>query len=169
MLHIENKPTELTTRDPDTVLKTDTVSALMIAIFQEAHPIGGVEDVTDKAQYVKCCASDIDRLGRVLKFLGLADDEKQSVLGWKPTAQLIHIIAGRAARPTKASEKYVTKREHAIIQSLLQLAGGWVETVYTEDFVFRVLNSFGLFRESVDNECKPTALLREMLEETFGR
>jgi hypothetical protein len=168
MLHIENKPNELTTRDPDTVSKTDIVCDLMIAIFQEANSIWDWEDVADKAQYVKCCASDIDRLGRVLKFLGLAEDEKQSVLGWKPTAQLIRIIARRAARPTKASEKYVTKRERAIIQSLLQLAGGWVETVYSEDFVFTVLNSFGLLRESVHGECKPTALLREMLGETFG-
>jgi hypothetical protein len=168
MLHIENKPNELTTRDPDTVLKHDLLSDLMIAIFQEAHPIGGDKDVTDKRQYVKYCASDIDKLGRIFKFLGLAKDSAQSAFGWKPTARLLHIIAERAARPTKGNATRATKKERQVIDSPLQLAGGQTEEVFTDDFLFNVLNGLGFLRESGGGECKPTALLREVIEGMFG-
>jgi hypothetical protein len=144
------------------------LSDLMIAIFQAADPIyAGMEDVTEKLEYVKSRGSDIDRLGRVLKFLQLAEDSPQSVFGWTPTAQLIRIVAERADRPAKASRKHVTNRERAIIAPVLQVAGGWAEQTYTDDFVFNVLNGLGLLCQTHMGECKPTSFLREMLEELF--
>jgi hypothetical protein len=169
MSDIENRINERTTRKLDTVSKPDLLSDLMIAIFQEAHPIGsGYKDVTDKTQYVKYCASDIDKLGRIFKFLGLAKDSAQSAFGWTPTARLLQIIAERAARPTKGSATRATKKERQIIDSLLQLAGGQTEEVFTDDFLFDVLNGLGFLQESGSGECKPTALLREVIEGMFG-
>jgi hypothetical protein len=149
----------------ESIVTADTKLAadLMAAIFQATdHIFLEKGDVTE--QYLKHCASDIDRLGRLLKFLGLAEDDKDGVFGWKPTAKLISLIAERAARPAKGSDKRATARERAVVGSLLQLAGGWVEPTYTDDFVFRALNSLGLLRETVYGECKPTALLKEVLE-----
>jgi hypothetical protein len=77
------------------------------------------------------------------------------------------MVAERAARPTKGSNKRATRKEEAMIQSLLQLADGWVEQTFTDDFVFNVLNCFGLLRESVYGECKPTTLLQELLANVF--
>ena len=148
----------------DKVSKGDVLSDLMIAFFQAAHSLHGDPD---KVQYVKYCASDIDKLGRVLKFLGLAETNQQSMLGWTPTARLVHIIAERAARPTKGSATPATKKERQVINSLLQLAGGQTEEVFTDDFLFNVLNGLGFLGEGGDGECKPTALLREVLENLF--
>jgi hypothetical protein len=170
MSNTENKVKEYTSIEADKGGTPDIQSNLMIAIFQAAYPIWNdvkKEDEADQTRYVKCCASDIERLGRIFKFLGLAEDDKQSVLGWKPTAKLIRMVAERAARPTKGSNKRATRKEEAMIQSLLQLADGWVEQTFTDDFVFNVLNCFGLLRESVYGECKPTTLLQELLANVF--
>jgi hypothetical protein len=170
MSNTQNKFQELSIVKTDNGRALDIQSNLMIAIFQAAYPIWSdvkKEDEEDQTRYVKALATDIKRLGRIFKFLGLAEDDKQSVLGWKPTAKLIRMVAERAARPTKGSNKRATRKDDAMMQSLLQLADGWVEQTFTDDFVFNVLNCFGLLRESVYGECKPTALLREMLQEIF--
>jgi hypothetical protein len=171
MSDLKNESYERHRQESDKVSKGDVLPDLMIALFQAAHPLAGDdpgESLTDKVQYVKYCASDIDRLGRVLKFLGLAETNQQSMLGWTPTARLVHIIAERAARPTKGSATTrATKKERRVIDSLLQLAGGQTEQVFTDDFLFNVLNSLGFLRESGGGECRPTALLREVLENLF--
>lgn len=170
MSDLKNESYERHRQESDKVSKGDFLSDLMIALFQAAHSLHGDdprESLTDKVQYVKHCASDIDKLGRVLKFLGLAETNQQSMLGWTPTARLVHIIAERAARPTKGSATRATKKERQVIDSLLQLAGGQTEEVFTDDFLFNVLNGLGFLRESGGGECKPTALLREVLENWF--
>jgi hypothetical protein len=143
------------------------LSDLMIALFQAVYQVirDTGEDVTDVTEYLEHCAPDIDRLGRVLKFLGLAEDNPQSAFGWKATPDLMRLVAERAtSRTPKASNKKMTKGERAILSSLLQLAGGWAEESIGDDFVFRVLNGLGLLRASFQDECKPTALLREILQ-----
>jgi hypothetical protein len=170
MSNTENKVKEYTSIEADKGGTPDIQSDLMIAIFQAAYPIWNdvkKEDEEDQTVYVKALATDIKRLGRMFKFLGLAEDDKQSVLGWKPTAKLIRMVAERAARPTKGSNKRATRKDDAMMQSLLQVADGWVEQTFTDDFVFNVLNCFGLLRENIYGECKPTAPLRDMLQEIF--
>jgi hypothetical protein len=80
----------------------DFESNLMVPMFQEAHPIDGLGPETEPSatKYLTCCAADIARLGRVLKFLVLAEASTDSALGWKPTADLLRIIARQlVARP----------------------------------------------------------------------
>jgi hypothetical protein len=145
--------------------ETGDIQSLLIAIFQAAHSIF---TETDKPiiEYLNSCASDINKLGRILKFLGLAEDSAQSAFGWKPTAELIQIIAERAARPTKASKTQASKMERRFVDSLIQLAGGQTEEPFTDDFLFNVLNGLGLLQES-DTGVKPTARLREVVTTMF--
>jgi hypothetical protein len=150
---------------------TDTLdieSNLMVAIFQELDLII-FDDEEPATEYLKHCAPHIERLGRVFKFLGLAEANTQSALGWKPTAQLLHVIGRRVgANPIKASHKQATAKERKLVESLFQLAGGDVEEVITDDFVFCVMNALGLLQEGPGGGCKPTPLLQETFEEVFG-
>jgi hypothetical protein len=151
-----------------TTLNLDIDSNLMVAIFQEAHPIDSIDKEFSATEYLTYCAPDIERLGRVFKFLGLAEASTQSALGWKPTAHLLHIIGKRAvARPIKGSHKQATGKERQLVESLFQLAGGQPEEEFIgDDFVFRVLNGLGFLREAVGS-CKPTSLLQETFEDVF--
>ena len=77
---------------------------LLIGFFQQAIQVG--DDEPDPAKYLKKFQSDIKTTGRLFKYLGLAKAEKQSPLGWKPTAHLLDLIAkskGRRLKPTKKS------------------------------------------------------------------
>jgi hypothetical protein len=146
----------------------DIESNLMVAMFQEAYPIGDTETVA--GEYLACRSADIERLGRVLKFLGLAEASTKCGLGWKPTGVLLHIIARQvAARPPKASKKQATAKECKIVESLFQLAGGQAEDYVGEDFVFCLLNCLGLLRLDRVGDCKPTRLLRETAKAIFDR
>jgi hypothetical protein len=139
------------------------IETLLVAIFQEAHPNNAVS----ATEFLQHFAPDIARLGRVFKFLGLAEESTESTLGWQPTDQLIHIVAERAARPTKASRKRATAKELKPVDSLIQIAGGETEEIhFTGDFLFTVLNALGLLLEARGG-CKPTSLLRETVEGIF--
>jgi hypothetical protein len=148
----------------------DTELLLLTSIFQSAHPITrSVGGELNGTEYLQFCAPDIERLGRVFKLLGLAEVSTQSALGWKPTAHLLDIIGQRAARPTKASHKQETAKEHQFVESLFELAGGDPqEPEITEDFLFSVLNALGLLQEGRGGGCKPTFLLQETFEDIFA-
>ena len=101
MSQMKSKGTDGNVQEQSQLLPVSDLSVLMIAIFQMAHPIyrNKVEPL-GQTEYLAHCASDIDELGRIFKFLGLAEDSAQSAFGWRPTARLVGIIAERAARPT---------------------------------------------------------------------
>jgi len=150
----------------------DFESNLMVPMFQEAHPIDGLgpETKPSATKYLTCCAADIGRLGRVLKFLGLAEASTDSALGWRPTADLLRIIARQlVARPARPSQKQATAKERKVVESLFQLAGGESTEYVEEDFVFCVLNCLGLLRLDGVGDCKPTRLLQETVEAIFDR
>jgi hypothetical protein len=137
------------------------IESLLVAFFQEALAAHPAEPVS-ATEFLKYFAPDIARVGRVFKFLGLAEESTESSLGWQPTDQLIRILAERAARPTKASKEEATAKELKLVDSLVQVAGGEAEEQLTDDFLFLVLNALGLLREARGG-CKPTSLLREQL------
>jgi hypothetical protein len=74
-------------------MNTETI--LMIEIFQEADPLGSMR--VSPEEYLDSCDFEIDRIGRVFKYLGLAQGG-QSDLCWQPTPMLMKIIAERLAR-----------------------------------------------------------------------
>jgi len=149
----------------------DIESKLMVAMFQEARPIAilGRESEPSAREYLTLRAADIERVGRVLKFLGLAEASTESALGWKPTANLLHLIARQLdAHSARGSQKQATAKERKVVESLFQLAGGEPEEEFVgEDLVFCVLNCLGLLRASVGG-CKPTCSLQEIFEGIFG-
>jgi hypothetical protein len=152
-----------------TTLKLDAGSNLMLAIFQELDLISFPDEEPSATEYLKLCAPHIERLGRVFKFLGLAE-ASTSALGWKPTAHLLHIIGQRlAANPIEASHEQANAKERKLVESLFQLAGADVQEPFiTDDFVFCVMKVLGLLQEGPGGSCKPTSLLQETFEDVFG-
>jgi len=146
---------------------TDTLdigSHLMVAIFQEL-PLVCFIGKPDAVEYQRLCRPEIERLGRVFKFLGLAEASTNSAIGWKPTADLLHLIGKRlAGHPIKGSRKLATAKERKVIESLIQVAGGQAEHVITDIFAFGVLEALGLLRMDKVGDWKPTSLLQERLK-----
>jgi hypothetical protein len=65
-------------------MNTETI--LMLSIFQEAYPFGSMR--VSPEEYRGCFGFEIDRVGRVLRYLGLAQDDR-SDLCWKATPILM--------------------------------------------------------------------------------
>ncbi len=70
-------------------------------------------------QYVKVCAEDIRPAGKMLEFLGLAQPDRKSPIGWKPTQTLMGLIARRVTQPT-SQQKF--RKAEWIIEMLKDLA-----------------------------------------------
>jgi hypothetical protein len=80
-------------------MNTETI--LVLSIFQEAYPLDKAKVSTE--DYLAHFEFEIDRIGRVLKYLELAQAAAQSELGWKPKPILMKLIAERVARvPVKS-------------------------------------------------------------------
>jgi hypothetical protein len=151
-----------------TTTSLDIESNLMVAIFQALHPLGRIDQESSATQYLTWCAPDIERLGRVFKFLGLAE-ASTSALGWKPTAHLLHLIGEALAASTiQASHKGANAKERKLVESLFQLAGGEAEEHIEDDFVFSVLRGLALLQADRTGNWKPTSLLQETFEDVFG-
>ena len=67
---------------------------LMVAIFQR---LDGQEEL-HPAKYVKMHDCEINDAGEVLEYLGLAQPDKNSPLGWRPTHLLMEIIGRRLSK-----------------------------------------------------------------------
>ena len=69
---------------------------LMVVIFQKMFQLD--MEINDPAKYVKRHESRIKKAGQLLEYLGLAEQDVESPLGWKPTRHLIEIIANRLSK-----------------------------------------------------------------------
>ena len=78
-----------------TTLTSETI--LMIQGFREANP-----DKRDRhlspAEFLQKHPHRICGIGPLLELAGLAEQDVQSVLGWRPTQRLISLIANRPGR-----------------------------------------------------------------------
>jgi hypothetical protein len=85
------------TPNETSTLSSDTL--LMIQGFREANP-----DKRDRplsaAEFLRKNAHRIRGIGPLLEMAGLAEQDDQSALGWRPTQHLIGLIANRAGRWT---------------------------------------------------------------------
>jgi hypothetical protein len=77
------------------MMQNETI--LIISIFQKAYPLGPI--AVSPEEFLDDFGFEIDRMGRGLKYLGLARDAARSDLGWKPAPLLMKIIAERVACP----------------------------------------------------------------------
>jgi hypothetical protein len=83
------------TTNETTTLTSDTV--LMIQSFREANP-----DKRDRhlsaAEFLRKNAHRIRGIGPLLEMGGLAEQDDQSALGWRPSQRLIGLIANRGGQ-----------------------------------------------------------------------
>lgn len=118
---------------------------LLAALFQRAYPL---EPQPSAAEYLHHFEFEIDRLGRLLRFLGLAEASHQSGLGWAPRRWLMRISAERAARPL--DQRYpivVSKEDREFVASICRVATGDVAEAGEMDatnFCCDVLAALGL-------------------------
>jgi hypothetical protein len=147
----------------------DSESRLMIEILRAVHD--GITPIpSDTAQYVKFYARDFEWIRRVLNIFGLAEEAPESVLGWKPTAKLVRIVAQRAVWQTKPSKKEPTARDHKLVELLFQLTGCKKAEIRNDDFprLFTgVLTALGFLRLTREGGLKATSLTKEMFERLF--
>src|SRR5260370_10681789 len=82
--------------------KLDNNSLLMITIFQQVHNGDGI---CDPMKYLKRYGRDIKEAGQLFAYVDLAEYDRQSPLGWKPTRRFIEILAKQANHPSKLHTK----------------------------------------------------------------
>jgi hypothetical protein len=76
--------------------RIDNDSYLMISIFQAKSSY--LPNDSDPDHFVRNHAYEIEKAGRMLTYLGLAEKDNKSVLGWRPTYRLLKLIAKRMSR-----------------------------------------------------------------------
>src|ERR1022692_4737708 len=134
---------------------------LMVTIFQQALQFKDHEE-WGHAKYVKRHETKIKDAGLLFDYLGLAEQNAKSPLGWKPTRLLMEIIGKRASNP-KTSR--VPDKDDLTIEFLLHLAFG-EDTEPRGHFAFDVLTALGLMRSNDDEGCwEATSQLKVLLKE----
>jgi hypothetical protein len=95
----------------------DRETLLIVSICQQVFQLKGRE-ADDPAEYVREYARHIKVLGQLLEYLGLATLEPKTPLGWKPTDDLIEMIATKAAHLSKSRPKSVYQGDYVLIDLL---------------------------------------------------
>ena len=141
-------------------MNTETI--LMIEVFQEAYPLGSMR--VGPEEYRDFFGFEIDRMGRILKYLGLAQAAARSELGWKPKPILMTLIAERVARaPVKSKFNSALDDGWNFVPALIIRAADLEpEGVDAIDFCCSVLRVLGL----VCDGDKPTRRLRDLMLQT---
>ena len=85
----------MTTNATTTTLGSDTL--LMIQSFRKANPDKGDRELS-AAEFLQQNGHRIRAIGPLLEMAGLAEQDDQSALGWRPTQDLIKLIATRPGR-----------------------------------------------------------------------
>jgi hypothetical protein len=92
-------------------MHNDTIP--MISIFQEGYSLGSMR--ASPEEYLEHFGFEIDRMGRVPRYLGLAQGPARSDLGWKAAPMLMKIIAERLVhRPEKRKRASVTENQRRL-------------------------------------------------------
>lgn len=151
-------------------MKYDNETVLLVAIFQQANPL---EPQSSVAEYLDYFGFEIDRMGRVLQFLGLAKKSNQCDLVWAPNHRLMRIIAEKATRPfQEGGQIVVSKEDREFVASIYHLATGDVieeDSMDGIDFCCNVLAIFDLLEkgEGEDGGFKPTPRIKDLVLEHF--
>jgi hypothetical protein len=103
-LDLVNEPRELLsawavgkTSQENNTMKYDNETVLLVTIFQKANPL---EPQSSVAEYLHYFEFEIDRMGSVLQFLGLAKKSNQCDLVWAPNHRLMRIGEDGGFKPT---------------------------------------------------------------------
>jgi hypothetical protein len=145
-----------------TNLSNDTEALLLIGFFQQAIQVGEAEP--DPAKYLKKFESDIKTTGRLFEYLGLAKADKQSPLGWKPTAPLLDLMAKSKARRSKPTRKSASLVDTLILDLMLETALG----SNAGNFCCYVLIGLGLIVQNLENDWIPAPELLRLFDLAYA-
>jgi hypothetical protein len=124
----------------------------LIRLFQESIDVGEVEP--NQENYLEKFRSDIDGMGRVFQYLRLAKADNQSSLGWKPTTELLKMIAARKPHRPKRTRKW-NPSDNLFLYLMLDIMLG-EEHSPEKYFCCYVLTRIGLVLENVELDSIPT-------------
>jgi len=146
----------------------DDLTYLMVMLFRAVHTAQSDLE-RSAAEYVEHHHRDIERIGQLLEYLGLAEEDVQCPFGWKPTKRLLEIIARKAANPSKFSKRRITCRDQAMITLLCDAVWGTGRRNFPPSnmysFAFDVLEGLGLMQRTTELEPFPTESLDEVIME----
>jgi hypothetical protein len=144
-------------------LKFDTETYLLFSIYYEAYGILKGMDGS-AATYVKRFEKQIRGMGQVLEWLALAIRDKNSPLGWKPSHDLISLIA-KPHKPSKSKRMYPSAEDDEVFDMILDAAVGELdENSNIPSCVASLLTALGLMVRSGDDlgGYIPTKRLRKL-------
>jgi hypothetical protein len=150
-------------------MKYHNETVFLVALMQEANPL----NQSDVADYLDYFGFEIDRMGSVLRFLGLAKKSNQCELGWAPNHRLMRMIAEKATRPfQEGGEIVVSKEDREFVASIYHLATGdekFDNAQDATDFCCNVLAILDLLEkgEGEDGGFKPTPRIKDFVLEHF--
>jgi len=151
-------------------MKYNNETALLAAIFQEANPL---EPQSSVDEYLHHFAFEIDRMGRVLRFLGLATMSNECGLDWAPNHRLMRIIAEKVMRRFQAGGKIViNKEDRDFVAAIYHRATGDEKeegSMDATDFCCDVLAFLGLLErgEGEEGGFKPTPRIKDLVLQHF--
>jgi hypothetical protein len=141
-------------------LQFDTETYLLFSIYYEAYGILKGMDGS-AATYVKRFEKEIRGMGQVLEWLNLAIRDKNSPLGWKPSHDLMSLIA-KPHKRSKSKKLCSSAEDDEVFDMILDAAVGELEEDSNiPSFVVRVLRDLGLAKEA-DLDWVPTRRLRAL-------
>jgi hypothetical protein len=107
---------KLNTREKSEEMGNETM--LLTELFQKAFFLEPDSDLSPM-EYLERYGSSIRATGRVLALLGLAEPIERNVIGWKPRPRLISLLAKPGAGPLKATRKWGSHTDLALVELLL--------------------------------------------------
>ena len=137
-------------------------STLLILIFQKANPVLDGQSTTDYLDYF---GYPISVTEGALERLGLAEHDKQSGFGVKPTPRFMCMIADRGVYRPKDSVKTTTLNDRCLIASIFNVAVGEDDAFDAIEFGCKVLAVLGLLHQGADQGWKPTRLMQQLIFE----
>jgi hypothetical protein len=139
----------------------DAETRLLLSFLLQDFEVGDVE--TNPAKYLKKCRPEIETTGQFLAYLGLAQADKLSPLGWKPTAPLLDLIA-----KSKAPRSRPTRKSASLVDTLfLDLMIDTVLGSGADNFCCYVLVRLGLIVEDVDGDRTPAPHLLQLFSDAY--
>jgi hypothetical protein len=138
----------------------DDDDVLLVSIFRKASQH---LSRLSTAEFLEAHQDEIPQTCRLLKFLGLIEPAPDSMVGFKPTVRLIHLLGERLGRRTDYCKSPVTEMDRTFAASLGQIAGG--DCSY---FWYYVLAALGLLKIAKGGYA-PTSLIHNLVLERLAR
>jgi hypothetical protein len=149
------------------VTNLDSDSLMMITLFQKVFHAGYVE--RDPVKYLKRYPGYIKYAGQLFAYLGLANIDKESSLGWKPTERLKKIVKNKAGSLREPRPLKTVALKDQLIMSLLNdvVFGDLRYPDQRGSLGYDVLQLLGLLRQDRDGWMKASPVLLELFANAY--